>query len=111
MFYKAGDVAVLSDMRSDFSYIYYGGFARTLGLAGSVSAEQVDSIWEENILRLIHPDDLHEKYLQELRFLHWISRLPEKNRKDYYLSSRLRMRDASGNYQPALHRMFYVPAP
>lgn len=104
-------VAVLSDMRSDFSYIYYGGFARTLGLAGSVSAEQVDSIWEENILRLIHPDDLHEKYLQELRFLHWISRLPEKNRKDYYLSSRLRMRDASGNYQPALHRMFYVPAP
>jgi hypothetical protein len=65
----------------------------------------------ENILRLIHPDDLHEKYLQELRFLHWISRLPEKNRKDYYLSSRLRMRDASGNYQPALHRMFYVPAP
>ena len=46
-------VAVLSDMRSDFSYIYYGGFARTLGLAGSVSAEQVDSIWEENILRLI----------------------------------------------------------
>lgn len=25
-----------------------------------------DSIWEENILRLIHPDDLHEKYSEQL---------------------------------------------
>lgn len=104
-------VAVLSDLRSDLSYIYYGGFSRTLGLPGQASDERVDSIWEEKILRLIHPDDLHGKYLQELRFFHWISRLPGKSRRDYYLSGRLRMRDASGNYLPVLHRMFYVPAP
>lgn len=59
-------VAVLSDMHSNTSYIYYGGFSGMLGL--DAREERVDSIWEESILKHIHPDDLSEKYLQELRF-------------------------------------------
>ena len=36
-------VAVLSDMRSDFSYIYYGGFARTLGPAAFLLSRWIPS--------------------------------------------------------------------
>lgn len=36
---------------------------------------------------------------------------PKKERSDYYLASRLRMRNATGDYVPVLHRMFYIPGP
>ena len=87
-------IAVLSDMRDNASYVYYGGFSQT-----------------EEIFRLIHPDDLSGKHLQELRFFHFTKHRPKKERSDYYLASRLRMRNATGDYVPVLHRMFYIPGP
>lgn len=101
-------VAVLSDMRTNTSYIYYGDFSRTLGISETDKAGLVYSIWEESILKLVHPDDLYTKYLQELRFFHFIKRLPGKYRSDYYLMSKLRMRHANGNYMPVLHRLHYM---
>lgn len=101
-------VAVLSDMHSNTSYIYYGGFSGMLGL--DAREERVDSIWEESILKHIHPDDLSEKYLQELRFFHFIRHQPRSKRADYYLIHALRMKNAAGDYFPALHRLFYLSA-
>ena len=100
-------IAVLSDMRTNMSYIYYGGFARTLGIR-DVEEGKVDSIWEEDILRLIHPDDLRQKYLQEMRYFQFTRKQPASKRKDFYLMEKLRMRNSSGHYVAALHRLFHI---
>lgn len=104
-------VAVLSDLRTDASYIYYGGFSRVLGMDRRGNEDRVSSIWEKEILRLIHPDDLRDKHLQELSFFHFIKRQPKRKRADYHLMSKLRMKSKMGNYIPVLHRMFYVSVP
>ena len=68
-------IAVLSDMKANISYIYYGGVAEKLGLAERNTAKTIQSIWEEEIFSRIHPDDLQEKHLQELRFFHFLNRM------------------------------------
>ena len=104
-------LAVLSDMRANRSYIYYGGFARVLGMDSPQESEVVDSLWEEPILKRIPTEDLQEKCLQELRYLHFMQRLPKERRAHYYHVANLRMRDASGAYVWVRHRIFYVSAP
>lgn len=104
-------IAVLSDLRANVSSIWYGGFSRTLGLEHRGETHEVSSIWEEEIFRLIHPDDLAGKHLQELCFFHFIKRQPRRHRGDYYLMSKLRMKTPSNGYMPVLHRMFYVSDP
>lgn len=102
-------VAVLSDMAADGSYVCYGGFAKRLGLRHTGGSEYIRSIWESEILALIHPDDLRNKYLQELRFYRFMKRRPPGERGSHYLAGKLRMKDISGVYRPTLHRMFYIP--
>ena len=93
-------LSVLSDMRSNTSYIYYGGFSKTLGLTKAGKTDEVCSIWEDEILKLAHPDDLKGKYLGELRFFHFIKRLPKERRFDFFLMDKLRMRDAISCQSP-----------
>lgn len=100
--------AVLSDMKTNTSYIYYGGMAERLGIAKRNSTKTIHSIWEEDIFSRIHPDDLPEKHLQELRFLHFLKSIPEEERSDYYISSQIRMHDNSGVYIHISHKMFYT---
>ena len=104
-------LAVLSDMRANRSYIYYGGFARILGMDCPNESEVVDSLWEEPILKRIPTEDLQEKCLQELRYFHFMQRLPKEQRAHYYHVAKLRMRDASGAYNWVCHRIFYVSSP
>ena len=104
-------IAVLSDLHTNMSYIYYGGVAETLGLGKRGDCLSVPSIWEEDIFRYIHPEDMSDKYLQELRFYHYMKQLPKQERNNHFLMSKLRMKDSSGNYQTILHRMFYVVSP
>lgn len=101
-------IAVLSDMKTDTSYIYYGGVAEKLGLAERNTDKTVHSIWEEEIFGLMHPDDLLEKHLQELRFFHFLKGIPSRKRQDYYLTHNMRMRDNAGRYVHILHRIFYI---
>lgn len=103
-------VAVLSDLRNNVSYIYYGRFSRILGIGNGRTEDIVSSIWEEEILGRIHPDDLREKHMQELYFFHFVKRQPRAKRSDYYLTSKLRIRNGVGSYVPVLHRMFYIQA-
>lgn len=105
-------LSVLSDLRSNRSHICYGGFARTLGLeSGSGAVDEIDSVWEESILSRIHPEDLAAKYLQELRFFHFMKHQPGPSRSNYCLAQRLRMKDRFGNWLPTLHRLFYITSP
>lgn len=71
----------------------------------------MSSIWEKEIFKLIHPDDLAGKHLQELCFFHFVKHQPKSKRTDYYLISKLRMKHGKNNYISVLHRMFYVSAP
>jgi hypothetical protein len=82
-------VAVLSDLVSDKSYIYYGNMAATLGL--TKEKPEIPSIWEKEVLERIHPDDLTEKYRMELYFFHFLKGIAQNNRKDY-VSSAVRMK-------------------
>ena len=108
---QENSIAVLSDLHGNVSYIYYGGVAETLGLGKKGDSLSVPSIWEEDIFRYIHPEDMSNKYLQELRFYHYMKQLPKQERNNHFLMSKLRMKDSSGNYQTILHRMFYVVSP
>lgn len=104
-------IAVLSDLRSKVSHIYYGGFSKMLGIGNCGDEDRVSSIWEETIFRLIHPDDLEWKYLQELCFLDYVKRQPVNSRGNYFLMSKLRMKSVSHGYCQVLHRVFYVRVP
>lgn len=83
-------ISVLSDMRTNISYIHYGGFSEVLGLKETEKVHLIHSIWEEGIFKLIHPDDLYQKNLQELKFFHFIKHQPKNKRKDFYLMNKLR---------------------
>ena len=105
-------LSVLSDLRSNRSHICYGGFARTLGReSGSGAVDEIDSVWEESILSRIHPEDLAAKYLQELRFFHFMKHQPGPSRSNYCRAQRLRMKERFGNWLPTLHRLFYITSP
>lgn len=104
-------IAVLSDLRTNTSYIYYGGFSQTLGIGKSGKEDKVSSIWEEEVFKLIHPDDLADKHLQELCFSHFIKRQHKRKHADYYLASKLRMKNGMNSYIPVLHRIFYITIP
>lgn len=101
-------LAVLSDLKSNKSYIYFGGVAETLGIASRYSSENIHSIWEDDIFDRIHPEDLIRKHLLELQFFELLKSLPVEARSDYQILSNLRMKDKSGDYLIIHHRMFYV---
>ncbi len=100
-------IAVLSNLRTDKSYIYYGKTSDILGLEPSGRFEKIDSIWEEKILDRIHPEDQRRRYLLELAFHHFITTSHTDNAFDWHMENTMRMADKSGKYLPAHHRIFY----
>ena len=61
--YAATDnaVAVLSDLKEEMSYIYYGGLANKLGIGEKGTVSTIESIWEKEIFRTIKPSELNKK--------------------------------------------------
>lgn len=102
-------IAVLSDLKSNKSYLYYGKFYNEFKSEFKENTQNIDSIWEEELLQRMHPEDLNEKFIQELLFYHHIKNLPKENRFDFYLVSKLRMQNKYKEYCQVLHRMFYFP--
>lgn len=101
-------IAVLSDMKSNESYIYYGKIAAELGMYEKDMVDSISSIWEEDIFNKIHPDDLLQKHIQELRYFNLLKSMQVDERFDYYVSSLIRMQNRKKEYVPMRHRMFYV---
>ncbi len=110
---------VVSDLKSNTSRIFHGRFSERLGLsAGSIE----HSIWEKEIIEKMEESEQREKYLSELRFFHFLRRIPPQHRRDYYLATNLRFSPAAdpaeagparsgptenGTAVEVLHRMFY----
>lgn len=103
-------IAVLSDLKSNRSYIYHGAVADVLGIAPSNDQrnEVINSIWEEEIYSRIHPDDLLSRHLLELKFFHLLKTLPLIERSAYYTCSTLRMLNTRQEYIPITHRTLYL---
>ena len=104
-------IAVLSDLRTNESYIFYGRFTQMLPVGKRENSGTLPSIWEDEIFRIVHPDDLADKHLQELCFFNFVRRKPKKMRTNYYLTSKLRMRTGPNSYMQVLHRMYYILDP
>lgn len=101
-------IAVLSDLKSDKSYIYNGAMAQLLGLSTKGSVKEIDSIWEEDIFDKIHPDDLVAKHMLEYQFFDLLKTIEVEDRINFYVTSRMRMLNTCGEYIPVHHRMFYL---
>ncbi|WP_223608191.1 response regulator transcription factor [Chryseobacterium sp. OSA05B] len=106
-----GAVSVLSDMQADKSYVYKSKVALELGLSMEENPLEINSIWEEEIIKKIHPEDRLKKYIHELRFYELMDSLATELRADYCVLSKIRMKDKNDEYRLVKHRMFYIYSP
>lgn len=100
-------VAVLSDLKQEVSYIYYGGIADRLGIGKRGTAGMIHSIWEKEIFGTIVPSDLEKRDLDELQFFHFIKGIPAEERGDYFLTTSIMMNTREGSV-PVNHRISYI---
>lgn len=101
-------IAVLSDLKANKSYIFNGGFASAIDCKTDQSSTTIESIWEEDIYNLLHPDDAAERHLQEIRFFHLLRKKTISERTNYRTINLMRIKDRTGKYIPLLHRTFYL---
>lgn len=102
-------IAVLSNLRTGKSHIFFGKSCQTLGLGKSNTMQTVDSVWEEEIYNRIHPNDWKKRCLQELTFFRMISSSHSKDISSWYLENTIRMLGKDGEYHLWKHRIFYFP--
>ncbi|KQB41370.1 helix-turn-helix transcriptional regulator [Flavobacterium aquidurense] len=100
-------VAVLSDLAANKSYIFTGNFGSffEMDISGYLT---IDSIWEEDIYKRIHPEDLFERHLLELEFFNFLKVLEPEDRLNYSTKCKIRTLNSKKEYQHILHRSFYV---
>lgn len=99
-------ISVLSDLKSRKSYIYYGAMAEKLGLRQQEA--EVNSIWEDDLLSLIHAEDLQKKYRLELRFFQHLNSLNIADRSGYEIITKLRVTSGIGKNLTLKHRVIYI---
>jgi DNA-binding CsgD family transcriptional regulator len=99
-------ISVLSDMEARKSYIYAGGAARFIGFEPSRS--EINSIWEDELLGRVHPEDLQKKYRLEFKFFQLLKSVSLDERLDYSLITKLRIKNDQGKYILIKHRLLYL---
>ncbi|WP_027385211.1 response regulator transcription factor [Chryseobacterium gregarium] len=104
-------IAVLSDMQMNKSYVFHSKTASELGMVFPANPTVINSIWEEEILKKIHPDDRMKKYVHELRFFRLLESTEQEERSDFCVVSKMRLQGKNEIYQWIRHRMFYFYSP
>lgn len=104
-------ISVLSDMQENKSFVFKSKSALELGLKYDERPLEINSIWEEEILSKIHPDDKLKKYIHELRFFKFAESLEPEDRANFNVLSRMRMKDKNEDYKFIQHKMFYIYSP
>lgn len=99
-------ISVLSDMEARKSFIYTGGLAQQLGFEPSQT--EINSIWEDELLGRVHPEDLQKKYRLEFNFFKLIKSIALNERLNYSLITKLRIRNSENKYQLIRHRLLYL---
>ena len=100
-------VAVLSDLADNKSYIFTGEFGSFFEMNTS-GYTTIDSIWEEDIYKRIHPDDLFQRHLLELEFFNFLKIIEPEERLNYATKCKIRTLNAKKEYQYIMHRSFYL---
>ncbi|BAP32598.1 uncharacterized protein CHSO_3561 [Chryseobacterium sp. StRB126] len=101
-------ICVLTDLKTRRSVIHYGGMSSMIGDDRSGEETEISSIWEDEILNKVHPEDVRKKLVLEHYFFHFLKEIPMAEWMDYYMVVNLRMRSHSAEYLTVLHRMFYA---
>jgi DNA-binding CsgD family transcriptional regulator len=99
-------LAVLSDYQRNCSYIFSGYFGSVFGITTRNSF--IDSAFEDQIFNKIHPDDLLERHVLELRYFQFQQNLPQEERRKYSTFSYIRVRSSEGKYMYIIHRTHYM---
>lgn len=102
-------LVVLSILDRNESIVIHGKFSDCLDIDKSRCCGRISSIWEDEIFKAVHPDDLEMKIMQELLFYHHVNRQHQQHRFDRCLMQRLRMKGANGQWTDTLHRLYYIP--
>lgn len=103
-----GSLVVVSDIAEHSSYLFYGCFAQRLGIAVLEQGHKIDSIWEEEILHLVHPEDLKRKYALEYSFFQFVGKQSPSECGKYSMTSLIRMKSHDFGYIKVRHRMYYI---
>ena len=100
-------VVVLTNYPDNYSYIFAGAFGFVLGL--NPGDTFIKSAFEDDIFNKIHPDDLLERHVLELRYFHFLMTLPSEERCKYSTYSYIRTRNSEDEeYMYITHRTFYL---
>lgn len=99
-------ISVLSDLKARKSYLFYGAVADKFGL--SAKEQEINSIWEDQLLQKIHTEDLQKKYRLEFEFFQLLNHLTIQERMDYEMITKLRIKDKDGKYVLVKHRLLYI---
>ena len=90
--------AILSDLATNGSYFAIGRLVDILDLHAEVPEEELIDIDEDFIYRRIHPEDLVDKRMLELKFFEMVVDMPPEERLKYHATCRIRMRKADDSF-------------
>ncbi|MDL2223348.1 LuxR C-terminal-related transcriptional regulator [Bacteroidales bacterium OttesenSCG-928-M11] len=99
-------VAVLTNYQDNYSHIFAGAFGSVFGLKSE--STYIDSAFEDNIFNKIHPDDLLERHVLELRYFHFLKTLPLEDRHKYNTYCYIRTNNLEGIYKYITHRTYFL---
>ena len=89
---------ILTDMGTNSSYFSIGRLEEALGLKDEVPTEELIDADEDFIYRRIHPEDLVDKRMLELKYFEQVEAINPEERLKYHALCRIRMRNAEGAY-------------
>lgn len=104
-------IVALNNMRTGKCHIFLGKTAEVLGIGKPGTHLYVDSVFEEEIISCINPDNLVVQQLQELKFFNRM--LTPQNVSEgfpWYMEQIISMHDTKGKYYPVIHRIQYFPS-
>ena len=88
------------------SYCYFGGLADVLGLVAEERLPVIPSLYENFVFGRANADDLTHRHAHELAFLNFTRPMPAHERRDYYMSDFMRVRNRDDCWIWIEHRMF-----
>lgn len=103
-----GAISVLGDSYNNRSFCYYGHLANRIGLPTDQRPDIIPSLYEDFLYSRVHPDDLQQRHIHELAFLHFTREMTPDERRYYYMEERMRVSDASGRWIDMIHRCRYM---
>lgn len=103
-------IVSMGDNISNRSFCFFGGLADVLGLSDEERKPEIPSLYEDFIFSRVAEDDLAMRHGHELAFLNLTHDMSEKERRDYYFSDFLRIKDKDGKIIWIEHRFFPLAA-